>query len=374
VTDIRSRRYDGQTSRSETRLLNRALMALLVLALAAIACNLGASAPTPTPIPLPSATPFVFYTPTPWATITPITFPTQAPVVVPCNPRNDWLLYTVQPGDALSSIAARSGTTIDALVEANCLANANLIIVGQKLRVPNVPLTITPAVTQTPASAVTQQPAGGLPTITGVTIEPASRSSSGQYLVGLGTVTVKALGVTNATRVTFYLALTGSSPTILGDDTNLIDGASVPWTILSKDLQAQVWAVAANDAGQIAQSAAIAVIYGESIAPVIGALSLTPASTDSARPGVQLVNPGAVLVSVSGVQNATKVSFYFVSSAQGATPSLLGEDTNLADGAAIIWNVTGGASGLSSGLVWAVASNAAGQTASTASTPVALAP
>jgi LysM repeat protein len=359
VTDIRSRRYDGQTSRSETRLLNRALMALLVLALAAIACNLGASAPTPTPIPLPSATPFVFYTPTPWATITPITFPTQAPVVVPCNPRNDWLLYTVQPGDALSSIAARSGTTIDALVEANCLANANLIIVGQKLRVPNVPLTITPAVTQTPASAVTQQPAGGLPTITGVTIEP---------------VTVKALGVTNATRVTFYLALTGSSPTILGDDTNLIDGASVPWTILSKDLQAQVWAVAANDAGQIAQSAAIAVIYGESIAPVIGALSLTPASTDSARPGVQLVNPGAVLVSVSGVQNATKVSFYFVSSAQGATPSLLGEDTNLADGAAIIWNVTGGASGLSSGLVWAVASNAAGQTASTASTPVALAP
>jgi murein DD-endopeptidase MepM/ murein hydrolase activator NlpD len=346
---------------------------LLVLALAAIACNLGASAPTPTPIPLPSATPFVFYTPTPWASITPITFPTQVPVVVPCNPRNDWLLYTVQAGDALSSIAARSGTTTNALIEANCLANANLIMVGQKLRVPNVPTTVTPAVTKTSTPGTAQQP-GGLPTISGVTVEPASRSSSGQYLVGLGTVTVKALGVTNATRVTFYLALTGSSPTILGDDANLLDGASAPWTILSRDIQAQVWAVAANDAGQVKQSAAIAVIYGESIAPVVGPLSITPATTDAARPGVQLVKAGAVLVSVSGVQNATKVSFYFVSSTQGSSPSLLGEDSNLADGAAIIWNVTGGASGLSSGLVWAVASNGAGQTASTASTPVALAP
>jgi LysM repeat protein len=43
---------------------------------------------------------------------------------------------TVQYGDTLTSIAARHGTTVDALVAENGLASANLIFVGQTLRVP----------------------------------------------------------------------------------------------------------------------------------------------------------------------------------------------------------------------------------------------
>lgn len=41
--------------------------------------------------------------------------------------------YVVQPGDTLSSIARRYGTTVTALVQANHLANPNHIYVGQRL-------------------------------------------------------------------------------------------------------------------------------------------------------------------------------------------------------------------------------------------------
>lgn len=44
--------------------------------------------------------------------------------------------YTVQPGDTLTRIAARFGTTVSAIAEANGLANPNLIYVGQVLLIP----------------------------------------------------------------------------------------------------------------------------------------------------------------------------------------------------------------------------------------------
>jgi len=45
--------------------------------------------------------------------------------------------YVVRPGDTLSAIAARHGTTIRALVDANRLSDPNLIRVGQLLRIPD---------------------------------------------------------------------------------------------------------------------------------------------------------------------------------------------------------------------------------------------
>ena len=44
--------------------------------------------------------------------------------------------YTVERGDTLSEIAARSGTSVSALAEANSLGNPNLIYVGQRLTIP----------------------------------------------------------------------------------------------------------------------------------------------------------------------------------------------------------------------------------------------
>jgi LysM repeat protein len=44
--------------------------------------------------------------------------------------------YTVRRGDTLFSIARRHGTTVNAIVRANGLANANHIYAGQRLRIP----------------------------------------------------------------------------------------------------------------------------------------------------------------------------------------------------------------------------------------------
>ncbi|MGB0386462.1 MAG: trypsin-like peptidase domain-containing protein [Ardenticatenaceae bacterium] len=46
--------------------------------------------------------------------------------------------YTVQPGDTLSAIAARNGTTVNAIVEANpSITNPNRILVGQQIELPS---------------------------------------------------------------------------------------------------------------------------------------------------------------------------------------------------------------------------------------------
>ena len=44
--------------------------------------------------------------------------------------------YTVRSGDTLGAIAARQGVSMAALLKANKLANANHLVIGQKLRVP----------------------------------------------------------------------------------------------------------------------------------------------------------------------------------------------------------------------------------------------
>src|SRR4051812_20602956 len=45
--------------------------------------------------------------------------------------------YTVQAGDTLSSIAARYGTTVDAIVTANALPSRSTIYAGQVLKIPS---------------------------------------------------------------------------------------------------------------------------------------------------------------------------------------------------------------------------------------------
>jgi LysM repeat protein len=58
--------------------------------------------------------------------------------------------YTVQWGDTLSSIAARYGTTVYAISQANSIVNPNLIYAGQVLWIPTgyQPPTATPPIVQ----------------------------------------------------------------------------------------------------------------------------------------------------------------------------------------------------------------------------------
>ncbi len=64
--------------------------------------------------------------------------------------------YTVRPGDTLSQIAQRHGTTVDELVRLNNIRNPNLIYPGQELRLP--PSSGTPAPAPAPRPAPTPNP------------------------------------------------------------------------------------------------------------------------------------------------------------------------------------------------------------------------
>ena len=63
---------------------------------------------------------------------------TPTPSTTPgCEPREDWgLRYEVQTDDALAKIAELYSTSVQALTEANCISDPNVIRVGQQLRVP----------------------------------------------------------------------------------------------------------------------------------------------------------------------------------------------------------------------------------------------
>ena len=63
--------------------------------------------------------------PTPTSTPRPRATPTPTPVV-----------YTVQPGDVLSAIADRFGVLVEDIVEANDIADPDILSVGQELKIP----------------------------------------------------------------------------------------------------------------------------------------------------------------------------------------------------------------------------------------------
>jgi LysM repeat protein len=90
----------------------------------------GAATGTPGVSPTPGGTPVG----TPPATATPAPTPT---------PESPFIEYTVQPGDSLSSIAQRFGTTADELARINSITDPNTLNVGQKLQVPR-PTTPSP--------------------------------------------------------------------------------------------------------------------------------------------------------------------------------------------------------------------------------------
>jgi len=126
-------------------------LALAMAVLIAVACGAEQTAPTPTSRPstavvvLPSSTPpstpsALPVSPTPSeATATPT--PTASPATT----------YEVQAGDTVFSIARRFGTTVEAIVAANSLADPSQIEVGQILVIPAGGIA-----TSTPASGSAQ--------------------------------------------------------------------------------------------------------------------------------------------------------------------------------------------------------------------------
>ncbi len=243
-----------------------ALLALAgLLALAVIACALTSQVPANTP---PTATNVpsvdvvvvpqqVIITPTidiamtltavaPRPTITTIVqqvivtaVPLSIALPANCTIRTDWQPYVVQAGDTVGVLAIATNTPVADLVIGNCLANPDLIAVGQTLYLPRQPILATPIPTAAPG--------GTAPTIGFVLVEPSVVTSS-TYLIAPGVITVRAQGVTNAVSVSFYMAPIGTdaAPTVLGVDNNLADGANIQWNVGATPLVVNVWAVATS--------------------------------------------------------------------------------------------------------------------------------
>ncbi|MBN1136769.1 MAG: LysM peptidoglycan-binding domain-containing protein, partial [Anaerolineae bacterium] len=98
-----------------------------------------------------------------------------------CYVRTDWVIYIVQRGDTLSSIARKVNISVNALKQGNCLVS-DRIYVGQRLRVPYLPKpTQTPVPTSTPAPTETpiDTPTGEPPTET-PTGEPPTETPTGE--------------------------------------------------------------------------------------------------------------------------------------------------------------------------------------------------
>lgn len=80
--------------------------------------------------------------PTPTATFPPIVAPTQPLLQVTPTPAATEEVdgaqeYVVQAGDSLGAIATQFGVTVDAIVEANDIANPDLIQPGDTLTIPS---------------------------------------------------------------------------------------------------------------------------------------------------------------------------------------------------------------------------------------------
>lgn len=215
-------------------------LSLIALVLVS-ACSLSSAPPTASPETIAiQPTAFIPATITPAPTNTPPPTSTSPSTVASstslvqaggqqtrCTVRGDWPLYTVVRGDTLASIARRTGSTVSALVAANCLADANVISVGQSLRVPVVP------------SA--PPPSSGLTAVGSVTVSPASFATN-TYFVAPGsvlTLTWADAPRTGADTIEFisYPASPSSRMnglfTVVGTDTELSNGAAVVHTVSS---------------------------------------------------------------------------------------------------------------------------------------------
>ena len=66
--------------------------------------------------------------------------PIRPPTPEPCGPPSWWVRYVVQQGDTLSNLAARTGTSVFAIMQANCM-DSTYLTAGRSIYLPRYPYT-----------------------------------------------------------------------------------------------------------------------------------------------------------------------------------------------------------------------------------------
>jgi hypothetical protein len=345
----------------------RLIAVALVLGGAALACNLSAGSARPTetptfapPTPFPTQTLLVTPLPTEFVIyITATPFPSSVPqynAATPfgCTPYTAWPVYTVVAGDTLGQIAQRTGTTIQQLTTANCLASAELIYVGQKLYVPRLPastqptltLTFIPTWTSAPGQTAVPTSSANLPVIS----QPLSadqhwRDSSGWAVTYYPTVRVTVGVVQNADAVNFYVDDPASSkPIFIGQDADPWDGAYVDYTFPAPG-NYTFEAVAQNESGTV-NSTVFTIRYDPGFVPPGGqrnTLAVTPSLSFSGGTYTLRAGTTVTITWADAPIAATRIDFTLTrSSGQAQT---IGFDLSPQDGATATWGVPTGVTG-----------------------------
>lgn len=78
-------------------------------------------------LPPPNLTPLAENSPETELTSSPFFRDRTTPTPIPCVPPDDWVEYTVLPGDSLEIISLNSGGSIEQIIQANCLLSDNLL-------------------------------------------------------------------------------------------------------------------------------------------------------------------------------------------------------------------------------------------------------
>lgn len=138
----------------------------LVLGFSLAACTAVETTPPPTPTnptavsnqPPATATASPTASPTATATATPLPTATPPPTAVPATATPAFEIYTVQYGDTLYGLAETYDLTVDEIIAANQLENANVLAEGDSLRIPLPSPTPGPTSTADPNAQPTAVP------------------------------------------------------------------------------------------------------------------------------------------------------------------------------------------------------------------------
>lgn len=119
-----------------------------------------------------------------------IFLPVQAPTFVTCGPPAWWTRYWVRRGDTLSALARQRGTTVFAVMQANCLDSSNLMA-GRQIYLPpqRVAATAVPTATPLPTPIPTATPAPPPDTPTPPAPTPAPSATPGETPTAVPPVT-----------------------------------------------------------------------------------------------------------------------------------------------------------------------------------------
>jgi len=252
------------------------------------------------------------------------------PTAIPsCTPRADWPTYIVVAGDTLGRVAVRAGTSTTALMQANCLSNANLISVGQALRVPRQP---TPP-TAKPPTVVPTVPVQQIGTIK---VSPFNSGDPNNLILNAGT-TVTVIwdgGPSDAIRTDFFQRDLNGVMTLFNSDNNTADGLRVTWNALA-NFKGTLTASAIRADGSHIEP--IFTPFIEVLDPNAPGNTITLNTYLRIEGSIYFVKPGqpTILTWAAAPKTATRVDFTFTPADHTKQPYSLGSDSNNQDGIAI---------------------------------------